>query len=153
MSDVLHRTQNVFLRSVNDPDYSATDWIINPVINGQPFRDAGIQVRYTLRNAYPDDTVTEMDAAAKQALDDQALSDSRDRTTSQFDVVDDVLRTFALVLLDELNSHADKINAILDSADQANNLADFKSRMLAIADYPQRSIAQIKTSVRNKLGS
>jgi hypothetical protein len=62
-----------------------------------------------------------------------------------------VLRATAAVLLDELNSHADKINAILSAVDAATSLADLKTKMAAIQDYPQRTLAQAKTSITNKI--
>lgn len=60
------------------------------------------------------------------------------------------LRGLMLVLLDEFNLHAAKINAILDASDAAINLADFKTRMAAIVDYPQRTKAQLITAITNK---
>lgn len=62
-------------------------------------------------------------------------------------------RAIAAVLADELNLHALKINAILDAVDAATSLADLKTRIAAIPDYPQRTLAQIKTAIQNKLTS
>jgi hypothetical protein len=62
-------------------------------------------------------------------------------------------RAVAAVLLDELNAHADKINAILSAVDAATSLADLKTRIGLIADYPQRTLAQAKTSINNKIDS
>lgn len=63
------------------------------------------------------------------------------------------VRAVAAVLLDELNSHALKINSILDAVDAATSLADLKTRIGLIADYPQRTLAQAKTSINNKIDS
>ena len=51
-------------------------------------------------------------------------------------------RAVLLALVDELNLHALKVNAILDAVDAATSLADLKSRIALIADYPARTIAQ-----------
>src|SRR5690348_8393010 len=54
-------------------------------------------------------------------------------------------------LFDELNMHALKINSILDAVDAATSLADLKTRIGAITDYPQRTVAQAKTSIKNHI--
>lgn len=64
-----------------------------------------------------------------------------------------VLRAAVAVLIDELNVHALKINAILTAVDAATTLADLKTRIGLIADYPQRTLAQAKTSINNKIDS
>lgn len=64
-----------------------------------------------------------------------------------------LVRAVAATLLDELNSHADKINSILSAVDAATSLADLKSRIALINDYPQRTLAQAKTSILNKIDS
>lgn len=63
------------------------------------------------------------------------------------------LRALALVILDELNLHAAKLNAILTAIDSGSTLAQVKANIAAIADYPTRTAAQIKTAVRGKLDS
>ena len=62
-------------------------------------------------------------------------------------------RAIVDVLKDELNLHALKINAILDAVDAATSLADLKTRITAIPDYPQRTLSQIKTAIETKLTS
>lgn len=78
-------------------------------------------------------------------------SDASARITSDTDADAKLARALAAVLLDELNLHALKINAILDAVDAATSLADLKTRIAAIPDYPQRTLAQIKTAIQNKL--
>jgi hypothetical protein len=63
----------------------------------------------------------------------------------------EVLRGTFLVLVDELNNHALKINSILDAVDAATSLADLKTRIVAIADYPQRTPAQAKQAIKDKI--
>ena len=64
-----------------------------------------------------------------------------------------VLRAIVLLVLDEFNAHANKINAILDAVDQSVTLADLKLRIAAIPDYPQRTGAQLLNAIKNKIDS
>lgn len=61
------------------------------------------------------------------------------------------MRALALLLLDELNAHAAKMNAILTAIDSGSTLAQVKSNIAAIADYPARTAVQVKTAIRNKI--
>ena len=92
-----------------------------------------------------------MTAPQRAAVDAAELEAQKDAVADEFDRAMTVMRAFGEVLVDELNARADTINAILDAADNATNLGTFKTAMLAIADYPQRTLAQLKTAVRNKL--
>lgn len=58
-----------------------------------------------------------------------------------------------LVLLDELNLHALKINSILDAVDGATTLAQLKAAVLLITDYPQRTRQQLVTALTNKVNA
>lgn len=78
-------------------------------------------------------------------------SDASTRIQADTDSEAKLLRAIAAVLLDELNLHAAKINAILDAVDAATSLADLKTRIAAIPDYPQRTLSQVKTAIQNKL--
>jgi hypothetical protein len=62
MADVLNRTTKEYLRNVNSNDYNAIDWLINPDLSGVK----NIRKKYwkVIGN-----TVTEMDAAEKEAVD------------------------------------------------------------------------------------
>jgi len=94
-----------------------------------------------------------MNQAARDAVDAAVLEASRDSTSAQFDAVEDVLRAFALALLDELNLHAARTTAILDAIDNGANLNAVKTAVASIPDVPQRTIANMKTAVRAKLGN
>lgn len=146
MATVLNRTTKQLIVSANTPDYPTAQWIIEPdlsAVAGQPSR------YWTITG----DTVTLMNQSGRDAVDAAILSASEDITAAQLDGVYNIHRAFALVCLDEFNAHALKINAILDAVDAATSLADLKTRVGLIADYPQRTIAQLKTGLRNKLGS
>ena len=99
------------------------------------------------------DHIEEMTAQEKAAADAAALAAQRDGQAAQLDQIEGVTRAFMLVVLDELNNHALKINAILDAIDAAASLAALKTSVAAIADYPQRTSTQLKTAVRGKLGT
>jgi len=100
------------------------------------------------------DVVSLMDETARDAVDAQILSDARDMLIEQqIDNVENVVRALMLAVLDEFNLHADKINAILDAIDTATTLAEVKSLISAIPDYPQRTTAQLRNEIKDKLGS
>ena len=146
MADVVNRTTKEYRTSVSTPDFPTVDWIHNPDLSAviaQP-------TKYWLIDG---DVITLMDQAARDVVDAAELSSARDAISDQVDQVEDIVRALALTLLDELNNHANKINAILDAADNATSLATFKADMVAITDYPQPTIGQLKTTIRNKLGS
>jgi len=148
MPNYVHRTTKQYLQSwsPNDLPEPLANYIENPDLSAV----VGVPSRYWVITG---DVITEMSQAEKDAVDAALLQAARDAVASQVDGVEDIIRALALTLLDELNNHADKINAILDAADTAANINDFKSSMLAITDYPQRTIEQLKTTIRNKLGS
>jgi hypothetical protein len=146
MAAVLNRTSKVYITSANTPDYPVAEWIINPDLSAV----AGFPSQYWIITG---DVVTLMDQAQRDAVDAAALDAQRDNTAEVLAQPEAYPRGYALVALDELNAHALKTNAILDAVDAATTLADLKTRIAAIADYPQRTIQQMQTAVRNKLGT
>ncbi len=64
-----------------------------------------------------------------------------------------LMRALLVTLLDELNLHALKINSILDAVDAATSLADLKTRIAAVNDYPSRSMAQAITTIKSKINA
>lgn len=91
-----------------------------------------------------------------QETTEPVLENERDQAIDLVDSsapVSKVERGTLLVAIDELNLHALKINAILDAVDAATSLADLKSRIASIPDYPQRTPAQAKQAVKNKISS
>jgi hypothetical protein len=146
MAAVLNRTSKVYIPSANTPDYPVAQWIINPDMS----LVEGFPSQYWIITG---DIVTLMDQTQRDAVDAQALSASRDNTAQVLEQPEAYPRGYALVALDELNAHALKTNAILDAVDASTTLADLKTRIAAIEDYPQRSIQQMQNAVRNKLGT
>ena len=146
MATVLHRTTKQLIASVNTPDYPTVDWIVEPNLSAV----AGFASKYW---TIVGDAVLLKTAPERDAVDAAELSANRDAATAQLDQLEDVLRAFALVLLDELNLHATRTNAILDAVDAASNITTLKTAVALIADVPTRTIAQVRASVRGKLGS
>ncbi len=146
MATVLNRTTKQLLTSANTPDYPVLDWIIEPNLSAVEGRPA----KYWLING---DVVTLASQAARDAIDAAILSAARDAVAAAMDATEDVIRAFALTLLDELNLHATRVTAILDAVDGATTLANLKSAVALIPDVPQRTVGQIKTALRGKLGS
>lgn len=147
----VHRTTKTYLRSV--PAAELPEPVSNYI---EESAEAAALVAAGVPNIYwkiTGDIVSEMTQAEKDAVDAANLIAARDDTAAQLDQVEDVLRAFMLTVLDEFNAHADKTNEILDAIDAASNLAQVKSNIAAITDYPQRTTAQLRTTVRNKLGT
>ena len=146
MANAIHRTTKQFLQSVNTPDYPTIDWIINPDMAAV----VGFESRYW---TIAGDVVGLMSVAQRAAVDAAQLEAQRDASASEVDQVEGVVRAFMLTMLDEFNAHATKINAILTAIDAGANLTAVKTNIVAIADYPTRTIAQLKTVLRAKLGT
>ena len=151
MASAIHRTTLEYRESVNTPEFPEPTWKHNPDMSGV----AGVPHQYW---KVPGDwNVTagpvEMTAGEKTAVDLAALTAQRDAAVAQLQHTEDVLRAFMLMVLDELNLHATKMNAILDAIDGSTNYATLKSRVAAVADYPQRTESQLRTTIRDKLGS
>lgn len=137
MPNFLHRTDKTYLRSysgnklpepisnyIEDPDLSA--------VEGQP-------VRYWEISG---DTVTLADQATRDAIDAQLLSDQRDAVAAQLEQQEDIMRAFALVVLDEINTLRQQFNTTTAETNQ-----------LTTTTLADRTVQQLKTALRNKLGT
>lgn len=122
MANVLNRTTKQYLESVNTPDFNPVDWIINPDLS----QVTGFPSKYW---SISGDTVSLLSQAERDALDLSELEVSRDQIVDQLDDLEDILRAFAQVVMDEIN--------ILR---QQHTL-------------PDRTLEQLKTAIRNKMGS
>jgi len=124
MPNYLHRTTMQHLVSVSTISLAEPEanYILMPdlsAVTGQPSK------YWTITG----DVITLKSQAERDAVDTSLLSDERNGVANQLDVVEDVIRAFALVVLDEIN--------VLRAQ---HNLAD-------------RTIAQLKTAARSKLGT
>lgn len=150
MSDFLHRTTLEYVRSGNDPLYGDPPWLEIP--RGSPNETLLTTVprRYLVLEG---DVLREMTRPEKDAVDAAVLVAERDARAAVLDDVEDILRAFMLIVLDELNAHADRHNAITAAVDGAANLAQFAAAMQSIPDFPRRTAQQLRNSIRNRLGS
>ena len=82
----------------------------------------------------------------------QMISDAKDATANELAANTESMQgAFALVLIDELNRHSAIETAIFAAAAAATSLADFKTRMAAISQLPQRSVADLRAAIKAKL--
>ena len=144
----LHRTTKNLLPSVASADLPEvqSNYIEEPDLSAV----TGVEVKYWKITG---DVINEMTQAEKDTVDLADRTALRDGIAAELDQLEGIMRAFALTLLDELNLHAAKITAILAAAENANNLASFKTAMNAITDMPQRTIGQLKNALRGKLGT
>lgn len=146
MATVLNRTTKQLIPSANTPDHSSAEWIINPDLSavlGQP-------AKYWVITG---DAVSLMDQAQRDAVDAAELTAARDLAANQIDGPESIVRALALVIQDEINLHANRVTAILDAVDNAGTFAALKTAIAAIPDVPTRTPAQLKTALRNRLGT
>jgi len=124
MPNYLHRTTKQFLTSTSPA--SLTEPEVNYIKDPDLSAIAGFPSRYWTITG---DVVSLMSKAERDAVDAAALTARRDSTADQLDFIEEVLRAFALTVLDEIN--------VLRSQHA----------------LPARTIAQLKTTVRGKLGT
>jgi len=124
MSDFLHRTTKQYLPSTSAA--SLPEPVANYIEHPDLSAVAGQPSQYWTING---DVVSLMPQAERDAVDAQVLSDQRDAMANELDRVEDVMRAFALVVLDEINA------------------------LRTLHGLPARTIAQLKNGVRGKLDS
>lgn len=146
MASVLNRITKEYRASVNTPEFSAIDWIINPDISAvisQPSRYWKIV----------GDIVSLMSQAERDAVDAALLTAARDALAATLTSTEDLLRAFMLLVLDEFNAHTAKTNSLLTAIDNAGTLAALKTTVAGITDLPARTESDLRAAIRNKLGS
>ena len=144
MASVLNRATKEYLASANTPDFPVSDWIINPDLSAV----RGFDLRYWVISG---DAVSLMSPAERDALDAARETSRLDALAAEIEQQQTIMRAFAEVLLDELNRHALKMNALLDGIDGASNLAGMKAAAGAITDHPTRTLRELRDGIRSKL--
>lgn len=144
MASVLNRATKEYLASANTPDFPVSDWIINPDLSAV----RGFDARYWVISG---DAVSLMSPAERDALDAARETSRLDALAAEIEQQQTIMRAFAEVLLDELNRHALKMNALLDGIDGASNLAGMKAAAGAITDHPTRTLRELRDGIRSKL--
>jgi len=126
MADVLHRVTKEYRRSVNTPDFSVVDWIINPdltAVAGQPSK------YWTITG----DVVSLLDQAAQNAVDAAQLDADRDAAANTVDGIESYDRALVKMLIKEINI----LRADIDQYTPESRAP--------------RTVAQFKTQIRNEL--
>jgi hypothetical protein len=98
-----------------------------------------------------DATAGEISASPANRLLDQRDADIRRLNAAidnQADYYGRLVRSLAVMVLNEMNLHADKFNEILNAVDSAANFSQVKSNFAAITDYPQRTKTQMVNSIK-----
>jgi hypothetical protein len=130
MANVFRRASPEYKISVHTPDFDVADWAINPDVSAV----GGNPVKYWFltgaTNAEGDEIIDVVDAAT-QAIIDAALAAAqltafRDAAKTEFDAKR-VLKAFAELLVDEFNV------------------------LRTIEGLPDRTFAQLRTAIRNKI--
>jgi hypothetical protein len=146
MADVLNTSTLEMRQSVNEVQYT-DPWIV--ITRAQYDLWSIIPQRY---RKWVVDHIEEMTQPEKDAVDLALLEATRDQIVQQLDQQEDILRAFAGLLVDELNAHASRTNALLNAIDAAASLAALKTAVAPIANLPTRTLAQMRTAIRNKIG-
>lgn len=147
MADVLKKTAIDYRRSVNTPDYPEVDWFHNPDVSAV----AALPLKYWRVGTNP---VEEMDAGQKAAVDAAEASAALAAAKAAADAAIDGLegyeaRALAKLMLDEINALRQWITSFKAATAAATNLANFQSRVAALANTPDRTLAQAKTAYKN----
>lgn len=125
MSNVLNRTTKEYRESANEPDFPQANWIWNLDLSAV----SGFDSRY---RTITGDVVTLMTLAERNAVDAALSVASRDSVAAELDQIENIPRAVVLVIRDELNLHADKMNSILTAIDTSTTYATLKTNIAAI---------------------
>ena len=84
----------------------------------------------------------------------QEISDALDKIVADgIDQPSALSRALVTVLVAEFNRHTTLEAGIFDAVANASSLADLKTRMAALNQVPQRALGDLRTAIRNALGS
>jgi hypothetical protein len=138
MGNYLHRTTKQYLQSwsPNDLPEPLANYIEEPDLSAV----AGVPSKYWI---IAGDVVSEIDQAAKDAVDAQILSDSRDvAIQAEIDNLEGVMRQLTKLIVDELNILRQQFNTTTGESGQLSDTA-----------FTDRTLAQVRTQLRNDLGT
>ena len=150
MSDVLNRDTLQYRRSVNTPDFPDPPWLEVPRGSANETLLRTVPTRYLVLTG---DTLSEMDAQAKAAVDAAAREQARDAEVAQLDDVEALVRAHMQQVNARLNTRAATINGILTAISEASNLAAMKAAVALLAPVPEFTHAQQRNNIRNRMGS
>lgn len=138
MGNYLHRTTKQYLTSTSPA--SLPEPLANYIDEPDLSAVVGVPNRYWVITG---DVVTEMSQGEKDALDAQALSDSRDAVLQgEIDNLESILRQLTKLIVSELNILRQQFNTTTAETNQVTDTA--------LAD---RTLAQVRAQLRNDLGA
>jgi len=146
MANVLNRTTKQYITSANTPEYPVEQWIINSDLSAV----VGFASKYWVVTG---DVVTLMSQAQRDAVDAAEVEARRDALAAEMDNLESYARAFALIMLDEINLHAGNISGDRLAVVNGATYGAFRTAATAVSATPTRTIAQLKTALRNKLGT
>lgn len=138
MGNYLHRTTKQYLQSwsPNDLPEPLANYIDDPDLSNV----IGVPPRYWIITG---DVISEMSQAEKDAVDAANLSTARDAAIqAEIDGLENVMRQLVKLMVNELNILRQQFNT---TTAESNQLTD-----TALAD---RTLAQVRTQLRNDLGT
>ena len=144
----LHRTTKQELRSVPSAELpeAQANYIEEPDLSAV----SGFPSKYWIITG---DVVTLMDQAARDAVDAAELTAFFDELANELNDTKERDRAIILALLDVANFLSNQVESIKTAATSTGNHGAFSTAVSAIPASPQRTIGELITLVRNKLGS
>lgn len=150
MADVLNTTTIEMRASVNEgaAPYNAPPWIV--ITREQFDLWSIIPQRY---RRWTGSGVEEMTTPEKAAVDLALLEAQRDAIIQQLDQMEDILRAFAQLVMEQFNNHSERINGVLNAIDSGANIGAIKTAVAQISNLPTLDFANLRAAIRNKIGS
>jgi hypothetical protein len=148
MGNFLHRTTKAYHQSA-PPDALPEpigEYIENPdmsAVTGYP------SIYWIITG----DLVTLMSQAERDAVDAQRLSDTRDGIIAQLDQVEDIQRQLLIMEVGEFNKLRQWLVDFQAAVASAGNLGQLQSAVATLPTLNPITFAQVKTQLRNALGS
>lgn len=145
----------------HNPSLTAVGWTSESVPPTVPFKYWKAPADWDAGGAGP----VEMSAGEKAAVDAALLAADRDGRIARYDNLEDDLRQLLRALVDEFNAHSDRLdehgaryNALRAQILTATSLANLQTRVSnstqdMSTDMPTRTLANVKTVIRNGYGS
>lgn len=147
MASLLNTSTLEILRSADETKHAAP-WIV--IAESDASAWLAIPPQYRKLNG---EAIEEMTTQEKAAVDAAQLAAARDAAAAQLERQEDILRAFMLIVLDEFNLHAQKVNALGTAIVQGASLAANKTAVGQIGAAPERTEQQLRDAIKARLGS
>lgn len=125
MGTAVNRTTKEYRESVNTPDFPTAQWIINSAQADALFAAGVPSFHWNIAG----DVVSEMSAGEKATVNAARADTLRDNTVTETDNMEALIRAVVQLVVDEINT------------------------LRAQHALPARTLAQVRTAIRNKLGT